>query len=198
MSVPAAPSPKPRRLLIGAAVLLLAGLALVAMPIVGVQRASDGVAKAEATVERATSEVSLLQSAATAAASDLNAADEKRETAESAAAIAKSLRSFYIGLLATKQSVQQDYDQAMQAAADSHDRVADAVDAADAELAGAERNLSLDFDDLASQTDALAQAEGTAWIVAPIGTVVVVAAAGLFAWALRSRSSRNLGTSSRS
>ncbi|WP_157109138.1 hypothetical protein [Cryobacterium arcticum] len=168
------------------------------MPIVGVQRASDGVAKAEAIVERATSEVSLLTSAATAAASDLNAADEKRETAESAAAIAKSLRSFYIGLLATKQSVQQDYDQAMQAAADSHDRVADAVDAADAELAGAERNLSLDSDDLASQTDALAQAEGAAWIVAPIGTVVVVAAAGLFAWALRSRPSRNLGTSSRS
>lgn len=191
MPISANSSLKSRLRLVGALVLLVVGVALVVTPLVGVQQAKGGAAEGKAAVERATNEVSLLKSAEAEAMSDLVAADEDRETAEFAAVISKSLRSFSIGTLATKQSVKEDYDQAMQAAADDHDRIADKVDAAGADLAGAERELSLENDDLASQMKAVSQADSIIWIFASIGGVIILAAAGLSAWALRTRSTQN-------
>lgn len=191
MPVYASSSLKSRLRLVGAVVLLVVGIALVVTPIVGVQQAKGGVSDGTAAVERATNKVSLLKSAAAKATSDLVAADEERESAEFIAVISKSSRSFFIGTLATKQSVQEDYDQAMQAAADAHDRIADKVDAAGSDLASAERELSLENDDLASQMKAMSQAESVVWIFASIGGAIILAAAGLSAWAVRTRSAQN-------
>lgn len=176
-----------RLLRIGAAALLLAGLGLAVAPIVGAQESAASVSEGKVAVQRATKEVSLLKTAKDEAEVDLVAADEERKSAEFKAVIGKSLSSSFIGTIETKQSVQEDYDKAMQAAADVRNRVADKVDATDAELAASERELALEEDALAIRKKTVEQAGSNAQLLAGVGGALVLTAAGIFGWMLRKR-----------
>ena len=181
------PFPLSHLLRIGAAALLLAGLALAVAPIFNAQVSVASVSESQGTVQRATKEVWLLKTAMDEAEADLVAADEERKTTEFKAVIGKSLSSTFIGTFETKQSVQEEYDEAMQTAADVRNRVADKVDAADAELAAAERELTLEEETLAVREKTVEQAESNVQVCAGVGGALVLAAAGVFGWTLRER-----------
>lgn len=176
----AAPA-RPRKgliLRISAAALVLVAAVIVALPLAAMTTADTNVAAADASVRKAEEAAGLLDAAEVKAAAEIMVAAQERKTAESTAVLAKSMRSFMIGTIATREGLNRDYESAMDEAAAAYDKVVDAHDAIVVKSDDAARELTVEKSaqaDAAAARDAASGAVDTSMIAGGILTVIALA-----------------------
>ncbi|QZY50817.1 hypothetical protein [Leucobacter tenebrionis] len=127
-------SPEPSRsiftlaLRIVAAVFLLVAAGTTALHIFSAQGLAGEITKAEQAVNKAKTTAELLAKDETNASLALQTAREEREEAERSASYNKASRSFFIGTVQSRESIDQNYQAEMDLAADEFNRVADAYE----------------------------------------------------------------------